>query len=140
MNIRAFQLSDYRSVAELLHVSLSEECCEETMAALAKQLSWDSELVLVAVREDRVVGAMIGTIDQNKGYVYRIAVHPEHRGNGVARTLLGGMNQRFRQRNVFKVLIAGDKHNEILRPFYQSLGDQPIDYVTLSRPLAIMAV
>lgn len=140
MRIRTFQLSDYMSVAELLKESLSEECCEETMAALAKQLSWDSELVLIAEREDRIVGAMIGTIDRNQGFIYRIAVHPDHRGEGVARTLLSGMSQRFRQRNIFKIQIAGDKHNEILRPFYQSLGDQPIGFVTLSKPLAIMAI
>lgn len=140
MRIRTFQLSDYRSVAELLQVSLSEDCCEETMAALAKQLSWDSELVLIAEREDSVIGAMIGTIDRNQGYIYRIAVHPDHRGEGVARTLLSAMDQRFRQRNVFKIQIAGDKHNEKLRPFYQSLSDLTIGFVTLSKPLAIMAI
>ena len=48
MKIRSFQLSDYRQVAELLEEVLSEECCEETMGAFARQLSWDSELVLVA--------------------------------------------------------------------------------------------
>ncbi|WP_027092923.1 GNAT family N-acetyltransferase [Cohnella thermotolerans] len=140
MIIRAFQLSDYRSVAELLEVALSEECCQETMAALAKQLSWDSELVLVAEKEDEIVGAMIGTIDQNKGYVYRLAVHPDNRRQGIGRTLLAAMSQRFRQRNVFKILIAGDKHNELLLPYYESLRDQPIDFARLSKPLAIMAV
>ncbi|GIO13441.1 hypothetical protein J19TS2_29960 [Cohnella xylanilytica] len=140
MNIRAFQLSDYKSVAELLEVSLSEECCEETMSAFARQLSWDSELVLVAELEERIIGAMIGTIDHNKGYVYRIAVHPDHRRQGVGRALMAGLSHRFRQRNVFKILIAGDKHNELLLPFYEALGDQPIDFAKLSKPLSIMAV
>ncbi|MBB6673282.1 GNAT family N-acetyltransferase [Cohnella nanjingensis] len=139
MQIRAFQLSDYRSVAELLEIALSEECCEETMSALSRQLSWDSELVLVAQREDAIVGVMIGTIDQSKGYVYRIAVHPDNRRQGVGRSLVSAMNVRFRQRNVMKVLIAGDKHNEMLLPFYQSVGEQALDLVKLSRPLSIVA-
>jgi len=139
MRIRAFQLADYKSVAELLEVALSEECCVETMGAFARQLSWDSELILVAERDGAIVGAMIGTIDHNKGYVYRVAVHPDSRRQGVGRALVSAMNQRFRQRNVFKMLVAGDKHNELLLPFYQSLVDLPLDFVKLSKPLAIMA-
>jgi ribosomal protein S18 acetylase RimI-like enzyme len=139
MQIRSFQLSDYRSVAELLREVLSEECCEETMGAFARQLSWDSDLILVASMEDDVVGVLIGTIDQHKGYVYRIAVHTDYQRQGVGTALVSAMNARFRQRNVLKVLIAGDKHNEVLRPFYEALGVKPVDFARPSRPLAIVA-
>ncbi|WP_123043374.1 GNAT family N-acetyltransferase [Cohnella candidum] len=139
MQIRSFQLSDYRSVAELLKEVLSEECCEETMGAFARQLSWDSELVLVASIDDVIAGVLIGTIDQQKGYVYRIAVHKEYQRQGVGKALVSAMNARFRQRNVLKVLIAGDKHNEVLRPFYEALGLAPVDFARPSRPLAIVA-
>lgn len=139
MQIRTFQLSDYRSVSELLKVALSEECCEETMSALSRQLSWDSELVLVALKDDELAGIMIGTIDHSKGYVYRVAVHPDLRRQGVGRSLVTAMNARFRQRNVLKVFVAADKHNEMLLPFYQSLSDEMLDLVTPQRPLSIVA-
>ncbi|MBB6637968.1 GNAT family N-acetyltransferase [Cohnella thailandensis] len=140
MNIRTFQLSDYRVVADLMAVALSEECCEETMGALARQLSWDSELVLVAEKGDSIIGLMIGTIDHNKGYVYRLAVHPDYRRQGVGKTLVSAMNVRFRQRNVLKVLIAGDKHNEQLLPFYESLKEVTLGFAKLAKPLSIMAI
>ncbi|MFC4303070.1 GNAT family N-acetyltransferase [Cohnella boryungensis] len=139
MQIRSFQLSDYRLVAELLEEVLSEECCEETMGAFARQLSWDSDLVLVAESADSIVGVLIGTIDQHKGYVYRIAVRNEFRRQGVGRELVSHMRNRFRQRNVLKVLVAEDKHNEVLRPFYDSLGLKSTDIVQLTQPLAIVA-
>lgn len=139
MQIRSFQLSDYRSVAELWQEVLSEECCEETMGAFARQLSWDSELVLVAETEAGIVGALIGTIDHHYGYMYRIAVYPEYRGQGVGRALIQSLNNRFKQRNVMKVLIAGDKHNEILKPFYEALGVNPKDFASIARPLSIVA-
>lgn len=139
MQIRSFQLSDYRTVAELLEEVLSEECCEETMGAFARQLSWDSELVLVAESKGSIVGVLIGTIDQQKGYVYRVAVKKNFRRQGVGRALVTNMNNRFRQRKVLKVLIAGDKHNELLRPFYDSLGLRPADFVQLTQPLSIVA-
>lgn len=139
MQIRSFQLSDYRFVTELLEEVLSEECCEETMGAFARQLSWDSELVLVAESAGNITGVLIGTIDQQKGYVYRIAVLKDYRRQGVGRALVTSMKSRFRQRKVQKVLIAGDKHNELLLPFYESLGCRPVDFVRLTRPLSIVA-
>ncbi|RKP48803.1 GNAT family N-acetyltransferase [Cohnella endophytica] len=139
MQIRSFQLSDYRSVAELLEEVLSEECCEETMGAFARQLSWDSELVLVAESAGVIAGVLIGTIDKQKGYMYRVAVHEGFRRQGVGRALVSTMNNRFRQRKVMKVLIPGDKHNELLRPFYESLGVRPIDFAQLTHPLSIVA-
>jgi len=139
MQIRSFRLSDYRMVAELLEEVLSEECCEETMGAFARQLSWDSELVLVAESEGEIAGVLIGTIDHYKGYVYRIAVRSEYRRQGVGRALVSQMSNRFRQRNVMKVLIAEDKHNQVLRPFYDSLGVKSADIVQLSQPLSIVA-
>lgn len=139
MQIRSFQLSDYRYVAELLEEVLSEECCEETMGAFARQLSWDSELVLVAESAGNITGVLIGTIDQQKGYVYRIAVQKDFRRQGVGRALVTSMKNRFLQRKVQKVLIAGDKHNELLLPFYESLGCRPVDFVRLAQPLSIVA-
>ncbi|MFC5530366.1 GNAT family N-acetyltransferase [Cohnella yongneupensis] len=139
MQIRSFQLSDYRSVAELLEEVLSEECCEETMGAFARQLSWDSELVLVAESAGSIAGVLIGTIDKQKGYVYRIAVYEQYRGQGVGRALVASMSSRFRQRKVQKMLIAVDKHNEYLRPFYESLGVGSSDFAHLTQPLSIVA-
>jgi ribosomal protein S18 acetylase RimI-like enzyme len=139
MQIRSFQLSDYRFVAELLQEVLSEECCEETMGAFARQLSWDSELVLVAESAGSIAGVLIGTIDRQQGYVYRIAVQKDFQRQGVGRALVSNMKNRFSQRKVLKVLIAGDKHNELFRPFYDSLGLRSIDYVRLTQPLSIVA-
>ncbi|KIL37427.1 GCN5 family acetyltransferase [Cohnella kolymensis] len=139
MQIRSFQLSDYRSVSELLKEVLSEECCEETMGPFARQLSWDSDLVLVAEQAGTLAGVLIGTIDQQKGYVYRIAVKEQFQRQGVGRALVANMDNRFRQRNVLKVMIAGDKHNELLRPFYESLGSRQLDFARMSQPLSIVA-
>jgi len=139
MQIRSFQLSDYKLVAELLEEVLSEDCCEETMKAFARQLSWDSDLVLVAESAGNIVGVLIGTIDHHKGYVYRIAVRDKFRNQGVGKQLVSHMSNRFRQRKVLKVLVAEDKHNEVLRPFYDSLGISSVNVVKLTQPLAIVA-
>ncbi|CAH0118868.1 Acetyltransferase YpeA [Paenibacillus sp. CECT 9249] len=122
MRIRSFQLSDYIQVTELLQESLSEECYEQTMEAFARQLSLDSDLVLVHERDGALVGVIIGTIENSQGCYYRLAVHPKYRGQGSGKALISALQQRFLQRKVTRICIAGDEHNEPVLPLYAAMG------------------
>lgn len=122
MNIRSFQLSDANRVTELLQVALSEDCYENTMGPFARQLSWDSDLIMVAEKDGELVGALIGTIDQNQGYIYRIAIHPDARRCGVGKALVKAVEKRFQQRKVTRVWVAGDEHNKAAMPLYEAMG------------------
>ncbi|MCG7408517.1 GNAT family N-acetyltransferase [Paenibacillus sp. ACRRX] len=126
MNVRSFRLSDYMPATELLQASLSEECCEKTLEAFARQLSLDGELVVVAEMEQdgetSIVGIAIGTVDRNNGYYYRLAVHPEYRSQGVGRALVAKLEQKFQQRKVKNIMIAVDEHTEVVLPFFEQLG------------------
>ncbi|MGG1638081.1 GNAT family N-acetyltransferase [Paenibacillus sp. FSL K6-3182] len=139
MNVRSFQLSDYRSITALLEEVLTEECYEQTMEAFARQLSWDSDLVLVAVENSEIVGMIIGTIDNNKGYYYRIAVSPLHQRKGIGKTLIQALRQRFEQRRVTKILITADEHNEPVLPLYESMGYVANDFIRSFQKLSIVA-
>lgn len=122
MIMRSFQLSDSTLVTSLLGETLSESCYEETMEAFARQLSLDSELVLVALKREEVVGVIIGTIDNNKGYYYRIAVGRNHQRKGIGKRLIQGLKQKFEQRKVQKIKVTVDMHNQPVIPLYKSLG------------------
>ncbi|KRE22746.1 GNAT family N-acetyltransferase [Paenibacillus sp. Soil522] len=139
MNVRSFQLSDYRPITALLEDVLTEECYEQTMEAFARQLSWDSDLVLVAVENSEIVGMIIGTIDNNKGYYYRIAVSPLHQRKGIGKALIQALRQRFEQRNVTKILITADEHNEPVLPLYESMGYVANDFIRSFQKLSIVA-
>jgi ribosomal protein S18 acetylase RimI-like enzyme len=139
MNVRSFQLSDYRPITALLEDVLTEECYEQTMEAFARQLSWDSDLVLVAVENSEIVGMIIGTIDNNKGYYYRIAVSPLYQRKGIGKTLIQALRQRFEQRRVTKILITADEHNEPVLPLYESMGYVANDFIRAYQKLSIVA-
>jgi ribosomal protein S18 acetylase RimI-like enzyme len=139
MNVRSFQLSDYRPVTELLERVLSEQCYEETMEAFGRQLSWDSELVLVASVDDEIAGMIIGTIDNNRGYYYRVAVHPDYQRQGIGKALIGALRQRFESRNVTKIMITADEHNEPILSLYESLGYRAQDFFRSFQKLSIVA-
>lgn len=132
MNIRSVKLSDYVTIKQLLHNELSEDCYDETIEAFGRQLSWDSDLVLVAEKEQDIVGVIIGTIDNNKGYYYRIVVAEGYQRQGIGRSLVAVLKNRFEQRNVSKILIAADEHNEYSLPLFQALGYAASDYLKSS--------
>lgn len=122
MHVRSFQLSDCTSVTELMQVALSEECYRNTMGPFSRQLSWDSELIMVAEEDDEIVGALIGTIEHNHGFYYRIAIHPDYRRKGIGKALVTMMEGRFQQRKVSGIMIAGDEHNKAAMPLYEAMG------------------
>jgi ribosomal protein S18 acetylase RimI-like enzyme len=138
MLVRSFHLSDYVSTTELFKHVLTEACYEETMEAFARQLSWDSELVLVAIENEQIVGVIVGTIDNNNGYYYRIAVSKEYQRRGFGKALIESMRQRFLQRRVRKIMITVDAHNELVLPVYESAGYQATDFSRSTHRLSIV--
>jgi len=122
MHVRSFQLSDCNPVTELLQVALSEECFENTIQPFSRQLSWDSNLIMVAEEDGEIVGALIGTIENNHGCYFRIAIHPDYRRKGIGKALVTAMEQRFRQRKVSRIMIAGDEQNLAAMPLFEAMG------------------
>lgn len=122
MNIRPFQLSDYVYVRDIFRTVLSVECYRLTLDAFARQIAWDSDLVLVAHVGNEVLGVIIGTIDRNHGIYYRVAVRKEHQRQGIGSSLIKALRSRFERRNVVKILIAADEHNEPIMKVYEAQG------------------
>ncbi|WP_040949600.1 GNAT family N-acetyltransferase [Gorillibacterium massiliense] len=122
MTIRSFRLSDHVTVNHLLEEVLPQKCYTETKTALARQLSWDSELVLVAEEQDEIVGLIIGTIDNDSGFYYRLAVDPDYQRKGIGKSLIHSLEHKFKQRDVTKIMVAVDEHNQSLLPFFDAVG------------------
>ncbi|MFM9281525.1 GNAT family N-acetyltransferase [Paenibacillus jiagnxiensis] len=139
MRVRTFQLGDASEVTELMQISLSEECYKETIEAFARQLSWDSDLILVAEEDGELVGTLIGTIDKNHGCYYRIAIHPDHRRKGIGKALIELMEQRFHQRKVSRIWVAGDEHNQAAMPLYEAMGYGASQILQAFQKLSILA-
>ncbi|MEJ8548270.1 GNAT family N-acetyltransferase [Brevibacillus borstelensis] len=136
MLIRPFRLGDYSAITRIWQETGLEEQEAESLNDLAKQLAWDSDLVMVAEQEGEVVGVVVGTIDGTRAYFYRLAVLPRLQGGGIGRKLVEAIEQRFRQRGVNRVLIMVNQANPEVLPFYHSLGYEMQKYVTLSKKLS----
>lgn len=135
MNIRSFRLGDYAAITLIWRETGLEKKETESLDDLAKQLAWDSELVLVAENEGKVVGVIVGTLDGTRGYFYRLAVDPNYQGHGVGKKLVQALEERFKQRGATRVIIMVNQDNKAVIPFYSSMGYQVQEYITLSKGL-----
>ncbi|KGT72744.1 GCN5 family acetyltransferase, partial [Bradyrhizobium japonicum] len=122
MLIRSFRLGDYSAITRIWDETGLNHTETESLDALAKQLAWDSDLVMVAEQDGEVVGVVVGTIDGTRAYFYRLAVLPEMQGTGIGRNLVEAIEKRFKQRGVSRVLIMVNQDNPEVLPFYHSLG------------------
>lgn len=136
MVIRSFRLGDYAAITRIWRETGLEHSETETLDALAKQLAWDSELVLVAEEQGEVIGVIVGTIDGTRAYFYRLAVLPSLQGSGIGRKLVEAIEAKFKQRGVNRILIMINQDNQRVLPFYHSLGYELQKYITLSKQLS----
>jgi ribosomal protein S18 acetylase RimI-like enzyme len=81
-------LAFWRTAAEV--VSISDDA--EGVAGL---IARDPEALLLAERDGELVGTVIAGFDGWRCHLYRLAVRPDARRQGVARTLLAAAEERF---------------------------------------------
>ncbi|WP_027415602.1 GNAT family N-acetyltransferase [Aneurinibacillus terranovensis] len=136
MLIRSFRLGDYAYISTIWEETGLEQTETETLDALAKQLAWDSELVMIAEYEEKVVGVIVGTIDGARGYFYRLAVDPAYQRLGIGRKLVEALEKRFKEKGVTRVFIMVNQDNKKVIPFYHSLGYEVKEYITLSKKIS----
>lgn len=66
-------------------------------AAVESLIVRDPDALLLAVDDGRLVGTVIAGWDGWRCHLYRLAVAPERRGQGIGRLLIDACEQRFRR-------------------------------------------
>ncbi len=122
MRLRSFRLSDVHEVSMIWQMTASHESEKETLQVLSEQLGYDRDLVIVAEYNDRVIGAIVGTIDRQTGFFYCLAVHPDYQQKKVGTMLVNELEHRFWKKGVKRIWITVDEGTVKLLPFYQHLG------------------
>lgn len=130
--IRQFRWDDYDLVTDVWRRAGAEVVAR---AELEAKLERDPELFLVADAEDAIAGAVMGTYDGRRGWIFRLAVHPAYRRQGLATRLVAEIEDRLRALGCPRINLLVLPDNDAGLRFWQSLGYLPCPDVLCTKPL-----
>jgi ribosomal protein S18 acetylase RimI-like enzyme len=87
-----------------------------------KKESIDDGLFFVAVAGVEVVGTLMAGYDGHRGWIYSVAVHPNHRKQGIGSSLVSHAEGKLGEKGCMKINLQIMQGNEAVAAFYDSLG------------------
>jgi len=95
----------------------------DTAADLTHLLRHEHDALLVAVADGRIVGTVIATWDGWRAGLWRLAVLPEWRRRGVARTLVADAERRLRAKGARRISVLAESNDPRAMAFWQARTD-----------------
>jgi ribosomal protein S18 acetylase RimI-like enzyme len=89
--------------------------------------------ILIGRHEDKIAAtAMVGH-DGHRGWVYYVAVDPDHQGKDFGRAIMAAAEDWLRQLGVAKVMLMVRPDNIKVQAFYDKLGYDPQERVIYAK-------
>ena len=135
VEIRPFEPRDEQAV-----VALWGECglivpWNDPGKDIRRKLQIQREMFLVATKEGRVVGSVMGGYDGHRGWVNYLAVHPDQRRGGLGRRLMDVLESRLRELGCPKINLQVRTGNQDVIEFYKNVGFKLDDVVSMGKRL-----
>ncbi|HSU56453.1 MAG TPA: GNAT family acetyltransferase [Candidatus Dormibacteraeota bacterium] len=122
-SIRAFQESDRDHVISIWQRVFAYDAPHNVPAlSLDKKLAVRDGLLFVAEAQGKLVGTVMAGYDGHRGWIYSLAVLPDHRRRGVGAGLVQHAEQSLIQLGCLKINLQIVKGNEEVEAFYRKLG------------------
>lgn len=122
MEIRSYQESDYSKVKHLLKKSGFYSKQLDSKDILTSKIRDDSESIIVAVEEKRIIGIIYIIYDPWVSLVFHLGVLPEYMGKGVAHKLMDEAEKRLKARGILRPTLFVEKDNSEMIDFYKDRG------------------
>lgn len=135
MQIRPYQASDEQAVIAIWNQCGLIRPWNDPRRDIARKLSEQPELFLVAVDDRRPVGTAMVGFDGHRGWVYYLAVSPGQQRRSIGRTLMAEAERLLLERGCPKICLMVRSGNADVIEFYKKLGYAQDDVVTLGRRL-----
>ena len=124
-HVRAFQPADTDQVVALWDACGLTRPWNDARADIARKLSVQPELFLVAVDGDRVIGTTMAGYDGHRGWLYYVGTDPDRRGEGIAAALIARAEELLIALGCPKVNLMVREGNEGVLDFYATNGYEP---------------
>ena len=136
MLIRIFRDADAEAVAALWNeVFAGERPHNDPPRIFAEKRAMQPELFFVAELEGAVVGTVLAGYDGHRGWLYRVAVSPRHQRHGIGRALVQHAEAALIALGCPKINLQVRVHNTAVLNFYQKLGWNVEELISLGKLL-----
>lgn len=137
IELREMTIADYEPVYALWKsiegIGLSDADSKEGIKSF---LVRNAGLSYIALDQDRIVGAALCGHDGRRGYIHHLAVHPDHRGQGIGKSLVNRCLFALLKIGISKchLFVFGDNQGAI--EFWKKVGwTQRVELMMMSQYL-----
>ena len=135
--VRAYEDADEAAVAALWDACFAEaRAWNQPRELITRKVAVARDLFLVATLDHRIVGAIIAGWDGHRGWLYHLAVAPDVRRRGIGSDLVRAAETLLTARGCPKVNLQIVASNREVVRFYERLGFQVEERVSIGKRLA----
>ncbi len=122
-NARRLTLADYDDILKLWQDAglKIKEKGRDSREAFALQLAGTQEVIGLE-HEGRLVGVAITTHDERKGWINRLAVHPDYRSEGLGLRLIEEAERVLREQGMKIIAVLIEEPNEASLRLFERAG------------------
>ncbi len=106
-------------------------------ADLRRKLAHESDMLLVGTLDDQVVATVMIGYDGHRGWIYYLAVHANHRRQGLGRKMLAAAEIRLQRLGCTKVNLQVLGDNTEVVAFYERMGFVVEQRISLGKRLDV---
>ncbi|GII79618.1 N-acetyltransferase [Sphaerisporangium rufum] len=122
VRVRAGTAGDVEEVLAFWRHAAEGTDRKDSAAAVYRLVERDPEALMLAELDGRLVGTLIAGWDGWRCHLYRLAVDPAHRRQGIARTLLAAAERRFTEAGGIRADAMVLHDNTIAHPAWVAAG------------------
>ena len=136
-DVRPYQSADEDELVKLWRLVFPDAPAHNNpQNDIRMKLGIQPELLFVAVADDQIIGSAMSGFDGHRGWVYYVAVHPEYRRRGIGTALMKKVESAMIDMGCLKLNLQIRADNEHVKLFYESLGYDVEDRISMGKKLA----
>jgi ribosomal protein S18 acetylase RimI-like enzyme len=124
MKIRVLTIKDYDEIIDLWKVAglPFKPHGRDSREAIAWQMHENPDFFLGAFENGRLIGIVILSCDGRKGWINRLAVHPQHQRQGIAKALIVEGERILRKHGIRIFCALIEDYNEVSKNLFRKCG------------------